>query len=77
MKFRGTSVLFRLPQSPVKREGDPYSYSNRPACPSPCPSPVIVKITPPDQTGSVESKDNFDSSDDEKMEVSCLPGDIL
>ena len=35
LKFRGTSVLFRLPHSPVRREGDPYNAPNRPACPSP------------------------------------------
>ena len=36
LQFRGTSVLFRLPKSPVRKgESDPY---DRP----PCPSPVHV-----------------------------------
>lgn len=38
LQFRGTSVLFRLPKSPVRKgESDPY---DRP----PCPSPVHVHV---------------------------------
>ena len=71
LKFRGTSVLFRLPQSPIKHQSDPYSNPNRPSCPSPCPSPVPMRITPRIKVeGTNEELKDADSSDDEKMEVS-------
>lgn len=61
LKFRGTSVLFRLPHSPVRRQGDPYNYPNRPSCPSPCPSPVTIKLTMDTPKG--------ESNEEEKMEL--------
>ena len=71
LKFRGTSVLFRLPQSPIKHQSDPYSNPNRPSCPSPCPSPVHMRITPQIKIeGTKDELKDADSSDDEKMEVS-------
>ncbi|XP_003384155.1 PREDICTED: uncharacterized protein LOC100639057 isoform X2 [Amphimedon queenslandica] len=62
LKFRGTSVLFRLPQSPVKHQTDPYNIPERPNCPSPCPSPFNVKLRP------IRPKEP--QTDDEHMEVS-------
>ena len=67
LKFRGTSVLFRLPQSPIKHQSDPYSNPNRPSCPSPVP----MRITPQIKIeGTKDELKDADSSDDEKMEVS-------
>lgn len=62
LKLRGTSVLFRLPQSPVKRQEDPYTYPNRPSCPSPIP----MSLLPPSKTNDVTGED----SEDERMDVS-------
>ncbi len=60
LKFRGTSILFRLPQSPVKRQGDPFSYPSRPTCPSPVP----VSLFPIDRP-SGDSQDKIE----EEMEI--------
>ena len=67
LKFRGTSVLFRLPQSPVKRHGDPYSYPSRPSCPSPVP----VYLFPPSSSGGRPSGENQEKIEDnvEEMDV--------
>lgn len=69
LKFRGTSVLFRLPQSPVKRSGDPYSYPGRPTCPSPVPMRLFTPVhgtkegkKPEDTTVEVEEMDVTESS---------------
>jgi diadenosine tetraphosphatase ApaH/serine/threonine PP2A family protein phosphatase len=64
LKFRGTSVLFRLPRSPVDRSSDPYSNPNRPSCPSPCPSPLLVRLSKEPTQNALS-----DSSDDEQMEI--------
>lgn len=68
LKFRGTSVLFRLPHSPVKHQTDPYNIPSRPTCPSPCPSPLRVKLRPDPPPKNKDSS----SSDDENMEVSDI-----
>lgn len=64
LKFRGTSVLFRLPQSPVKRSGDPYMYPGRPTCPSPVPMRLFSPVHGPKD--SKKTQDN----EVEDMEVS-------
>ena len=63
LKFRGTSILFRLPQSPVKRQGDPFSYPSRPTCPSPIP----VSLFPIDRPSNGDKK--TEERTEEEMEI--------
>ena len=66
LKFRGTSVLFRLPQSPVKHQGDPYSYPSRPSCPSPIP----IRLFPQSSGSSSSEPQELDKEGPEDMEIS-------
>ncbi len=60
LRFRGTSVLFRLPQSPIKRNGDPYTYPNRPSCPSPVPVFLLTPSSGGHSTNGNQTEDNIE-----------------
>lgn len=73
LKFRGTSVLFRLPHSPVKHQSDPFTNPQRPSCPSPCPSPIHMSVKSdqePHPKVTEQKKNEIEEEEENFMEVS-------